>query len=176
MAMRIGVLDPKEDLYAVLGVSPDATAPTIQKAHRRLARVSHPDVAGAAGERAMKRINFAASVLLDPNARARYDRLRAAPRPVARPAEPSWPDQPPSPPFTRLDPTPIPQPAPIGDWLQQASALLRRKEHWLVAFALVVPALAVGLATLAPGPVPVASSDYRLPPMPPTVMTTYLDR
>ena len=108
--MRVGRLDAQLDLYRILGVSPRATAAEIRRAHKRLVRLHHPDLSSwqqhdqrpSDGE--MKRINHAASVLLDEVARASYDHLRqnpgASPRPAPRPAAPTapaWYDAPPSP-------------------------------------------------------------------------------
>ncbi len=74
------------DHYATLQVAPTAEPAVIAAAYRALARRYHPDVAGAAGEEAMRRINAAWEVLGDPERRADYDRRRAAP------SAPGWPD------------------------------------------------------------------------------------
>lgn len=66
------------DHYATLQVAPTAEPAVIAAAYRALARRYHPDVAGAAGEEAMRRINAAWEVLGDPERRADYDRRRAA--------------------------------------------------------------------------------------------------
>ncbi len=63
------------EAYAVLGVDPEADDEAIVKAHRRLARRHHPDLAGDGATRRMMRINAA------------FDAIRAArasgePRPV----------------------------------------------------------------------------------------------
>jgi molecular chaperone DnaJ len=65
-----------EDLYAILGVSRDATDDEIKTAYRRKAREHHPDAnAGDAGAEArFKEISLAYEVLRDPERRARYDR------------------------------------------------------------------------------------------------------
>jgi hypothetical protein len=60
--------------YELLCVTPDATADEIRNAYRRLIRLYHPDVVGAAGEAMTLRLNDAQHDLLDPAARARYDR------------------------------------------------------------------------------------------------------
>lgn len=76
------------DLYAVLGVSPEASREDVQRAYRRRVRESHPDLHPDNPQLAarMRDINLAARVLLDPAARAAYDRSRAVrPRPPARP-------------------------------------------------------------------------------------------
>jgi hypothetical protein len=68
-----------EDLYAILGVSPDASADDVRHAYRRKARNCHPDVTGepAAAAR-FRRLRDAYDVLGDPIRRRAYDRSRAA--------------------------------------------------------------------------------------------------
>lgn len=64
--------------YELLGVTPDATAAEIRTSYRRLIRIYHPDVAGAAGAAMTLRLNDAQAALLDPTLRARLDsQLRA---------------------------------------------------------------------------------------------------
>lgn len=64
------------DPYAVLGVSRDATALQVARAHRRLAKRHHPDLHEGAVEAAqrMRRINEAWAILSNPVRRADYDR------------------------------------------------------------------------------------------------------
>ena len=94
-----------EDLYRVLGLSPDADQATIDRVYKDLIRKVHPDRAPTEAEREIRtelsaRINGAASVLRDPDKRAAYDfdRRRAAERTEqartsdARPARPSADD------------------------------------------------------------------------------------
>ena len=71
-----GPLVPDDDLYARLGLEPEATPEAIELAWRALLRRHHPDVAGdsAAALEAAKRINVAHDWLADPELRARYDR------------------------------------------------------------------------------------------------------
>lgn len=59
--------------YQVLGVSKDADRDTIKRAFLKLAKITHPDVAGG-DERKFKEIAGAWEVLGDAETRARYDR------------------------------------------------------------------------------------------------------
>jgi len=62
------------DLYAVLGVSRDASADDIKRAYRRLARELHPDVnPDPATQERFKEVTAAYEVLSDPAKRERYD-------------------------------------------------------------------------------------------------------
>ena len=79
------------DYYEVLGVPPTATQEELQAAYRRLSRGLHPDVNKDPGaEERFKQVGEAYNVLSDPEARARYDGLRArgarpgGPRPRGR--------------------------------------------------------------------------------------------
>src|ERR1035438_8527059 len=63
------------DYYAVLGVREDADLDTIKDAYRRLAMQFHPDRGGS--HEKMLQINEAFHVLINPTARAEYDRWRA---------------------------------------------------------------------------------------------------
>jgi molecular chaperone DnaJ len=76
----------EKDFYAVLGVSPDASADEVKKAYRKLARQYHPDAnAGdATAERRFKEIGEAYAVLSDPEQRQQYDAVRAMARGGAR--------------------------------------------------------------------------------------------
>ena len=67
---------PSDDLYARLGVAPDADTPTIERAWRALLKRHHPDVAGLDSLEAAKRINVAHDWLCQPERRARYDAAR----------------------------------------------------------------------------------------------------
>lgn len=66
-----------EDLYAVLGVSPDATEDDIRRAYRKMARKHHPDVnpGDPGAEERFKKLSGAFEVLSDPEKRALYDEL-----------------------------------------------------------------------------------------------------
>ena len=67
----------KRDYYEVLGVSRDASADTIKKAYRKLARKYHPDANPDSqdADAKIKEINEAYEVLVDSEKRARYDRF-----------------------------------------------------------------------------------------------------
>ena len=64
------------DPYATLGVKKDATQADIQKAYRRLAKKSHPDLnpGNKAAEEKFKELSAAYDLLNDPEKRARFDR------------------------------------------------------------------------------------------------------
>jgi len=63
------------DLYATLGVGPQATPEEIKKAYRRLARQLHPDASpeDPVAEARFKEVARAYEVLSDPDRRRRYD-------------------------------------------------------------------------------------------------------
>ena len=65
----------KKALYAVLGVSRQASADDIKKAYRKLARKHHPDVnpGNKQAEERFKEISFAYDVLSEPEKRKIYD-------------------------------------------------------------------------------------------------------
>lgn len=65
------------DYYAILEVSPTATATEIRRSYRRLARLHHPDLNQQARDIHIKRLNEAYEVLRDPLKRAAYDQQRA---------------------------------------------------------------------------------------------------
>ncbi|MFO7533161.1 MAG: J domain-containing protein, partial [Candidatus Limnocylindrales bacterium] len=59
------------DPYEVLGIGVDADEIVIQLAYRARIRQAHPDIAGASGLEAAKRLNLARDWLLDPGVRAK---------------------------------------------------------------------------------------------------------
>lgn len=66
------------DLYAVLGIAPDATASEISKRYKALARELHPDVSTEEGaEDRFKEVTAAYDVLGDEDKRAEYDQFRS---------------------------------------------------------------------------------------------------
>jgi curved DNA-binding protein len=66
--------DGDRDFYQILGVPRNASQDEIQRAYRKLARSSHPDVNKDPGaEERFKDISEAYSVLSDPQTRRRYD-------------------------------------------------------------------------------------------------------
>jgi len=68
--------EDSRDLYAILGVSRDASQEEIKKAYRKLVRKHHPDAnpGDPGAEERFKKINLAYEVLQDPQKRAAYDR------------------------------------------------------------------------------------------------------
>lgn len=65
-----------ETFYTALGVESDADDETVRDAYRKAVKEHHPDVSDDPGaERRFKRLTTARDVLLDPDERARYDRL-----------------------------------------------------------------------------------------------------
>lgn len=71
-------IEPEKNLYAILGVSPDAAQREIKRAYRMLARRFHPDSGTevASAER-FQEVKEAYQVLGDPLRRRAYDRQRA---------------------------------------------------------------------------------------------------
>src|SRR5512147_1407200 len=63
------------DLYAILGLKPNASAAEIKRAYRRLARKYHPDInpGDRAAELRFRQIAEAYETLIDPERRRRYD-------------------------------------------------------------------------------------------------------
>jgi len=84
------------DAYVVLGIATDADDKAVARAHRRLARRHHPDLAGEGATHRMMRINAAYDAIRTAQRRAEYGRARrrvggsdgtgAAGQPPGRPA------------------------------------------------------------------------------------------
>lgn len=68
--------DFPENLYAVLGVAPNATDEEVRRAGRRRQRETHPDLGGDASE--FTRVRLALEVLSDPQRRVEHDTWLAA--------------------------------------------------------------------------------------------------
>ncbi len=63
-----------QDLYAILGVAPNASQDDIKRAYRQLARQLHPDVSAEPGaEERFKQVSAAYEILSDPDKRRQYD-------------------------------------------------------------------------------------------------------
>jgi hypothetical protein len=75
-----------KDLYAVLGVAPDATAKELRTAYRKLAIKYHPDKGGDPEK--MKELNLAYELLQDENLREYYNFLKGFPEPRVESAQP----------------------------------------------------------------------------------------
>lgn len=67
-------MDLQRDYYADLDIMHSESLEGIQKAYRRLAKVWHPDHAGAGGEERFRAIQEAYQVLSDPQQRHQYDK------------------------------------------------------------------------------------------------------
>src|ERR1700760_691676 len=69
----------EKDYYAVLGVSPTASAKDITSAYRKLARTYHPEAnpGDNAAEERFKAISAAYDVVGDADRRQEYDQVRA---------------------------------------------------------------------------------------------------
>jgi curved DNA-binding protein CbpA len=100
------------DLYAVLGVAPDADAREVARAYRRRLREVHPDTRARPSDGAdpahadLRALQEAYAVLRDPVRRARYDaQRRAAQKPAEAPAR------------GVAVPVRARRPPPAGDWL-----------------------------------------------------------
>jgi hypothetical protein len=77
-----------DEFYAILGLAPDATVDDIRRAYHQLAMRWHPDRAGPDATFIFQRLSAAYQVLVDPVARAAYDRERVGSGP-GEPVPPS---------------------------------------------------------------------------------------
>lgn len=109
-----------KDLYAILGLGPDATEAELRRQYRALLRRFHPDTrigalgrSVAAADAALHEVLAAYEVLGDPARRADYDRTIAA---LRGPAVPS-----PSP-MSPMSPVPVRVPVPVPVRRRRATA------------------------------------------------------
>lgn len=86
-------VDPPVDVYAVLGVSPDADDRELRRAYRRAVRSAHPD-AGASAQ-AFRALQAAWEQVCTPERRAAYDARTAFAAPVLRAPRPALTARPP---------------------------------------------------------------------------------
>ena len=108
------------DLYAILGVPPNAALAQIKDRYRFLAHAYHPDKFANARHKgqasdAFKDINEAFQILSDSDLRSAYDRQRVggtAPPRSSPPPEPPRSPPPPEPPRSSPPPQPPPEPRP----------------------------------------------------------------
>jgi DnaJ-class molecular chaperone len=68
----------ERDAYEILQVHPSALPEVVEAAYRALALVHHPDLNGNRDNGAMAELNWAYSILHDPERRITYDRTRVA--------------------------------------------------------------------------------------------------
>ena len=73
-------LPPTEDLYATLGVQPDASHAELKSRYQVLVRATHPDKLGGGGGDRFQRVQRAWRILGSPETREAYDRAAAAAR------------------------------------------------------------------------------------------------
>jgi DnaJ-class molecular chaperone len=71
-------MERQRDAYEILQVHPNALPEVVEAAYRALALVHHPDRNGARDSGAMADLNWAYSMLHDPERRIDYDRMRVA--------------------------------------------------------------------------------------------------
>jgi len=75
---KVGIDDPMvvktpEDLYELIGVTPDADEAELKKAYYDKMKVCHPDIAGEEGEEMCMILNESYDLLSNPQTRAEYD-------------------------------------------------------------------------------------------------------
>ncbi len=83
--MRLSRFELETDWYCVLGVPPNADAPTIRRIYRKQVLTSHPDLNSDddASHRRLADLNAAVHILLNDDRRAAYDQHRLSALPGA---------------------------------------------------------------------------------------------
>ena len=160
------------DYYAVLGVSPKATAAELKQAYHLIVKIYHPDRNPGEEEECTHRmmlVNEAFDVLSNPVERAKYDRIRETEVDDDAPA---------SPPRHRSEPAHYPPPTfrhygqpKVGQPYDQATKS-RMRERVIAGEAASLLILGLGLASYnfiapaftKPAAVAVAPSNAPLPP------------
>lgn len=85
--------DPPVDVYALLGVAPEADDRELRRAYRRAARVAHPD--SGAPDAVFRALQTAWEQVRTPERRAAYDARGRIAAPVLRAPRPALPARPP---------------------------------------------------------------------------------
>lgn len=90
--VRLALIYPGANHYALLGLGTSADAATIKEHYRLMMRLMHPDFAAASGPAwptdAATRLNLAYETLASPERRARYDEGLSPPARMSRPSRP----------------------------------------------------------------------------------------
>ncbi|MFO0662277.1 MAG: DnaJ domain-containing protein [Polyangiaceae bacterium] len=173
--MKVGKNEAKLDVHAILGISANATNDEVRRAYRRLVAKHHPDRChpedAAEAERQMKLINVAAAILLNPDARSAYERLRGVSRRAGGPSSrapfspQAWPEYP-QPRAHKGGYTKAPEPSWWATLIERSSLFLQQRPWVPFVIAASATVLFGCAAQWSDGPVPVASARYEVAPIP----------